>query len=211
MRRDERDSRLRITGRSPAPPSGKRRGTRRAGATFAAGHLEPAYDGTRTQWFTPVDMKLLAKDAQLRLAYDRTHLANERTFAAWLRTGLSVAAGGIAVAHLVPEPSRNSLVALALGAAFVLLGVGILVYGARRYARSAAALNRDSGAPSPVAPRAVYLLASCISILLLAVLLFLWTHQGRTPTDPRDASRMSRMSRMWSPASGDERRVVEGR
>jgi uncharacterized membrane protein YidH (DUF202 family) len=50
------------------------------------------------------------------LAYDRTHLANERTYAAWLRTGLSVAAGGIAVAHLVPEPSRDSLMALGLGA-----------------------------------------------------------------------------------------------
>jgi putative membrane protein len=132
-------------------------------------------------------MKDGAQDVQLRLAYDRTHLANERTFAAWLRTGLSVSAGGIAVAHLVPEPSRNSLVALALGATFVLLGVGILVYGARQFAQTSATLRRDSGASSPVTPRVVYLLTSCISLLLLAVLLFLWTHQGRVPRDARDA------------------------
>jgi len=69
---------------------------------------------------------------QERLAYDRTHLSNHRTFAAWLRTGLSVAAGGIAVAHLVPEPSRDSIEALTLGAAFVLLGVAIMAYGAQQ-------------------------------------------------------------------------------
>ena len=117
------------------------------------------------------------------LAYDRTHLANERTFAAWLRTGLSVAAGGIAVAHLVPEPARDSWVALLLGAAFVLLGVGVVAYGARQFARVSAELCRDSGRHSPVRPRMAYALTGVIAVLLLAVLLFLWSHRGTVRAD----------------------------
>lgn len=120
-----------------------------------------------------------AGEVQQRLAFDRTHLANERTYAAWLRTGLSVAAGGIAVAHLVPEPSRDSLVSLGLGAAFVVLGVGVMTYGARQFARVTWALAAESGRPAPVAPRATYALTALVGALLTAVLLFLWSHQGR--------------------------------
>lgn len=123
-------------------------------------------------------------DTRDALAYDRTHLANERTFAAWLRTGLSVAAGGIVVAHLVPEPSRNSWMALLLGMAFVLLGVAVIAYGAREFARVADVLSRESGRQSPAPTRAVYGLTGLIAILLLAVLLFLWTHRGTVPAGP---------------------------
>jgi putative membrane protein len=114
------------------------------------------------------------------LAYDRTHLANERTYAAWLRTGLSVAAGGIAVAHLVPEPSRDSLMALGLGASFVVLGVGVMGYGARQFAMMTSALSEENPRPAPMSGRAVYILTALISVLLLAVLIFLWSHRGRT-------------------------------
>lgn len=124
-------------------------------------------------------------DPRARLAYERTHLANERTFAAWLRTGISVAAGGIAVAHLVPEPSRDSVTALALGGAFVLLGVAIMAYGAREFAdvrhelvKGSAAIGRPRG---PSSARAVYGLTIVIAVLLLAVLVFLWSHRGLTP------------------------------
>ena len=112
------------------------------------------------------------------LAYDRTHLANERTFAAWLRTGVSLAAGGIAIAHLVPEPARDSWMALVLGAAFVLLGVGVIGYGARQFDRIACELGRDSGRRSPARAVTVYGLTAVVGLLLLAVLLFLWSHRG---------------------------------
>jgi putative membrane protein len=120
-------------------------------------------------------------DAGVRdeLAYDRTHLANQRTYAAWMRTGIAVAAGGIAIAHLVPEPSRDSLVALGLGGAFVLLGIGIIAYGARQFARVANALGHAGHRGPEVSPRSLYALTAVVGMLLLAVLLFLWTHQGR--------------------------------
>ena len=117
-------------------------------------------------------------DVRDTLAYDRTHLANERTFAAWLRTGLSIAAGGIAVAHVVPEPARDSEVALLLGAAFVLLGVAVVAYGARQFARVAGELGRGSGHRGPAGPGVVYALTGFLAVLLLAVLLFLWSHRG---------------------------------
>ena len=126
----------------------------------------------------PASQSTPAGDVRDALAYDRTHLANERTFAAWLRTGLSIAAGGIAVAHLVPEPARDSWIALLLGAAFVLLGVAVIAYGAREFARVSAELARESGRRSPAPTQAVYGLTGLIGVLLLAVLLFLWTHRG---------------------------------
>lgn len=129
-----------------------------------------------------------AAEVRDALAYDRTHLANERTFAAWLRTGLSVAAGGIAVAHLVPEPARDSWIALLLGAAFVLLGVGVIAYGAHEFARVAGELGRDSGRPSPARPGALYALTAVVAVLLLAVLLFLWSHRGTVRADAASAA-----------------------
>lgn len=78
-----------------------------------------------------------------------TGRTNERTFAPWLRTGLTRAADGIAVAHPVPEPARDSWMALLLGAAFVLRGVAVIACGARQIARVAAALGRVSGWRSP--------------------------------------------------------------
>lgn len=121
------------------------------------------------------------------LAYDRTHLATERTYAAWLRTGLSVAAGGIAVARLVPEPARGSLISLLLGGAFVLLGILIMGYGAHEFARTTERLCNERARPLPTTPHNAYWLTGVISLLLLAVLLFLWTHRGRTATSPAPA------------------------
>jgi uncharacterized membrane protein YidH (DUF202 family) len=99
-----------------------------------------------------------------------------------LRTGLSVAAGGIAVAHLVPEPTRDSLVALALGAAFVVLGIAIISYGAHQAAVVAGRLARERNEAPPRSARAQYVVTALVSVLLAAVLLFLWTHQGRGMT-----------------------------
>ena len=90
-----------------------------------------------------------------------------------------MAAGGIAVAHLVPKPSRDSIEALTLGAAFVLLGVAIMGYGARRAGIVVERLAREAGERHFRPPRSLYLLTALVSVLLVTVLLFLWTHQGR--------------------------------
>jgi putative membrane protein len=111
-------------------------------------------------------------DEDIGLAQDRTLLAAERTYAAWMRTGLSIAAGGIAIVRLLPAPDRHSHVALAIGGAFVLLGIGIITYGARQFTLSARRL-REGGHPEPTTPRAAWLISAGLAILLLAVLVFL--------------------------------------
>ncbi|MGH7509715.1 MAG: YidH family protein [Gemmatimonadales bacterium] len=111
-----------------------------------------------------------AGDTQQRLAYDRTHLANERTFGAWIRTGLSVAAIGIATSHFLPPAVREPLFALTLGTIFVIVGVAIIGFGAWRYSQISRDL-RVAGSPHAlVRPWVVYLLAMVLGGLLFALL-----------------------------------------
>ena len=134
------------------------------------------------------------------LAYDRNHLANERTFAAWLRTGLSVAAGGIAVGHLVPEYTSDAGIALLLGIAFVLLGILVIAYGAHQFARVAEDLARQSGRRSPAPARAVYALTAIVAVLLVALLLLLWSRRDDRPATIRNATSAERtMDHSWAP------------
>jgi inner membrane protein YidH len=60
----------------------------------------------------------------------RTHLANERTYLAWWRTGLTALATGVAVGRVVPSLTHQTRWPYAiLGAGFALLGVVAIAYG----------------------------------------------------------------------------------
>ncbi len=114
-----------------------------------------------------------ARDVQRWLAYERNHLANERTFAAWLRTGLSLAAVGIAVAHFLPEEERAPMLSVTVGTGFVFAGLALILFGAWRYERTHRELSEASGERTRiVAPRIVYLVTVLVSVLLLSVLVF---------------------------------------
>ena len=72
----------------------------------------------------------------------RTHLANERTFLAWVRTGLTFIAMGLAAAQLLDEThlwgvSLRELLALEL----VVVGVALTVVGRLRYRQTAIGIN----------------------------------------------------------------------
>ncbi|HET6679760.1 MAG TPA: DUF202 domain-containing protein [Gemmatimonadaceae bacterium] len=113
-------------------------------------------------------------ERQEQLAYDRTFLANERTYAAWLRTGLAIAGGGIVVARLIDDAATPSALAMVLGAAFVSCGIGVMTYGAREFTRTIARLSRDAGRAAPLSPRVPWLLTGIITVLLAAVLALMW-------------------------------------
>jgi putative membrane protein len=112
-----------------------------------------------------------------RLAADRdsrahTHLANERTFLAWLRTGLSLVAVGLVAAGFLPVdlvpgfPYVRSFSVL-----LVLSGTAMVVYGANRYVRACKQI--ESGAYNP-AGTAVVTIAAIIAFLgILAIPLVL--------------------------------------
>ena len=76
----------------------------------------------------------------------RFTLANERTLLAWLRTGLALVAGGVAVATYAPDLGvRWGSSAVALG--LVLIGLGTAAAGYRRWRANETAIG--TGRPLP--------------------------------------------------------------
>jgi putative membrane protein len=77
----------------------------------------------------------------------RFTLANERTLLAWLRTGLALVAGGVAIATYAPDlGARWASAAVAL--ALVVIGLGAAVGGYLRWRRYEAAIAADAPLPS---------------------------------------------------------------
>lgn len=62
----------------------------------------------------------------------RDHLANERTYLAWLRAAATVMVLGLAIAQFVKDRGVHAVLA---GALLVIVGVVGLLYGTRRYRR----------------------------------------------------------------------------
>ncbi len=99
----------------------------------------------------------------------RTWLANERTYLAWWRTGLTAFAVSIGTGKLVPaltDESRWPYLIVGLG--FALLGVAFVAYGYRRLREVDAAIARGEYAPPD--GRVMGLLAAVGVLLGLALL-----------------------------------------
>ena len=98
----------------------------------------------------------------------RFTLANERTLLAWLRTGLALVAGGVAVAEFAPDLGvawGSAVVAVAL----VLTGLGATVGGYVRWRRNEGAIAADRPLPpSRVLPA---LVAAVAAVLVIAAVL----------------------------------------
>ncbi len=97
----------------------------------------------------------------------RDHLANERTFLAWFRTGAAVTGLGLATPRLAGNSHAETWVAAALVALF---GVAILGYGLWRFRRTEAALEAGRIAVDARGP-AVLVAAAIIVGALCAVLI----------------------------------------
>jgi putative membrane protein len=81
-------------------------------------------------------------------AIRRTRLANERTFLAWLRTGITCLAAGLAVGRVLPELVDDAVWPYAVtGAGYALVGMGLIGYGLRRERAVAEAIERGEYAP----------------------------------------------------------------
>jgi inner membrane protein YidH len=81
---------------------------------------------------------------EARDATRRTRLANERTYLAWWRTGLTALAVSFGAGRLLPELSKGSTTwpYEVIGAAFAVVGVGFIVQGWYRQRRIEDALDR---------------------------------------------------------------------
>jgi putative membrane protein len=73
----------------------------------------------------------------------RTHLANERTYLAWLRTGVTCLAVSFGAGRIVPALNGHARWPYAVvGAGFALLGVAFMWFGARRQRAIHSAVGR---------------------------------------------------------------------
>jgi putative membrane protein len=81
---------------------------------------------------------------EARDATRRTRLANERTYLAWWRTGLTSLAVSFGAGRLLPELSKGSTSwpYEVIGAAFAVVGIGFIVQGYLRQRRIEDALDR---------------------------------------------------------------------
>ena len=71
------------------------------------------------------------------LAEERTLLASERTFSAWLRTALAAIAGGIAILRLISFKSdTHRIVAHIAGEALILWGILLVIVSAMEYKKT---------------------------------------------------------------------------
>jgi putative membrane protein len=79
----------------------------------------------------------------------RTHLANERTFLAWLRTGLSLVAVGMAAAGFLPADLVPGFPYVRVfSILLVLSGTAMTMYGVNRYVRASRQIETESYDPT---------------------------------------------------------------
>jgi putative membrane protein len=96
----------------------------------------------------------------------RFTLANERTFLAWIRTALALAAGGLALVAVLDEfPGEE-----ALGVTLLVLGFLTAAASYRRWALNERAMRPDQGLPHSRLPL-LMAIAVAIVALIAAVLL----------------------------------------
>ncbi len=101
----------------------------------------------------------------------RFTLANERTFLAWLRTGLALLAGAVALASLVhhfgPKPMRLAITGMLLA-----LSLAVTVGAYVRWERAERALREQRSLPVDPLPR-IIIAGVVIVTAAVAVLIYL--------------------------------------
>ena len=104
----------------------------------------------------------------------RTHLANERTFLAWLRTGLSLVAVGLAAAGFLPFDLVPGIPYVrAFSALLVLSGTAITLFGATRYVKAARQIEIGSYDPAATPIVTIALIIGVLGTLAIPLVLLL--------------------------------------
>ena len=112
-------------------------------------------------------------DADSVDATRRTRLANERTYLAWLRTGLTALAVAVGAGKIVPGVAHVPRWPFELlGAGFAAVGVALVAYGAERYFVVERALA--AGEFAPLRMKSAVVLAAIVGVLGIATLGFIF-------------------------------------
>lgn len=107
-------------------------------------------------------------------AVRRTRLANERTYLAWWRTGLTTFAVSFGAGRIVPELAHGANWPYeVIGIAFAVVGFGFVGYGYFRHRDVELALDRGAYASLPDRVAVLFALAGALLGLATIVLLVL--------------------------------------
>jgi putative membrane protein len=117
------------------------------------------------QWFDPSDVHEVGTTPDYRFS-----LANERTFLAWIRTGLALIGGGLAVAAFVP-PLRWPHIREVISIALLLLGAAVALRAVDHWARTERAMRLGQPLPPSRFPAILALVIGLGAVVLLALIL----------------------------------------
>jgi putative membrane protein len=107
----------------------------------------------------------------------RTRLANERTYLAWWRTGLTTFAVSLAAGKLVPELSSGAAWPFeVIGIAFGVVGLLFIAYAYLRQKRVEEALDR--GEYAPFETRTAFVFAALGGLLGIGTILVIVARPG---------------------------------
>ncbi|KAI8075112.1 hypothetical protein BC940DRAFT_287472 [Gongronella butleri] len=119
-------------------------------------------------WYKRLSMSWLLEN---KASVARDHLANERTFLAWLRTSLSLITVGVAITQLYELNSselggNKKLIGKALGGTFVGLSIVFLYFANARYFHAQYAMTQNQ---FPASRGAVLLGSASVLAVLVAM------------------------------------------
>lgn len=113
------------------------------------------------RWFDPDAVRSVGTTPDYRFS-----LANERTFLAWIRTGLGLVAGGLAVAQFLPPlPLRHAREALSIG--LLLLGAVVAVRALDHWVRAEVAMRLGKDLPASRFPAVLAVLIAVGALVLV--------------------------------------------
>ena len=112
----------------------------------------------------------------------RDHLANERTFLAWVRTGAAIVVFGFAIGRfsiamrqltaLEGHPIRTAGLSVWMGASSIVAGVLLVVAGLLRYRKTRAQLDKDTFEPAGFVVDLVTVLTVVFGLVLAGYLIY---------------------------------------
>lgn len=107
-----------------------------------------------------------------KLAQERTLLACERTFSAWVRTALAAMAGGLAILRLISfKTDLHRMVAHGIGHMLIIWGCLIIILAAMDYKRTHAKLELTRNYKSSLTGYLIMV----VPLLIISTLLILIT------------------------------------
>ena len=112
----------------------------------------------------------------------RDHLANERTFLAWVRTGAAIVVFGFAIGRfsiamrqltaLQGHPMRTAGISVWMGAVAIVAGVALVVAGLVRYRKTRAQLDAGTFEPAGFVLDLITMLTVLFGLALAGYLIY---------------------------------------